>query len=211
MNVLVMYDRQTDSLWSQLLGEAVEGELKGQELEYLPSWQTTWADWKTRYPNTVALIKGFKSTRDPYDGYYNSNQAGVVGESFQDSRLEIKEFVIGVSLGDDAVAYPFRSLNDEPVVNEIVDGVPILVIFDAENATGVVFERVIESRTLTFQTSDGLTITDVETSTTWDGLTGVALSGELEGMRLKRVKSTQSFWFGWKDFYPETRVYGEVD
>jgi hypothetical protein len=211
MNVLVMYDRQTDSLWSQLLGEAVEGELKGQKLEYLPSWQTTWADWKTRYPNTLALIKGTKSARDPYVGYYNSNQAGVIGESFQDSRLEIKEFVIGVSLGDDAVAYPFRSLNDEPVVNDVVNGVPILVIFDAVNATGVVFERTIEGRTLTFHALEGLILMDVETGTAWDGLTGLALSGELEGTQLARVKSTQSFWFGWKDFYPETKVYGEGD
>jgi hypothetical protein len=211
MNVLVMYDRQTDTLWSQLLGEAVKGELKGQELEFLPSWQTTWSDWKTRYPNTVALIKGFKSTHDPYDSYYNSNQAGIIGESFQDSRLDIKEFVIGVSLGDDAVAYPFRSLNDEPAVNDVVDGVPVLVTFDAENASGVVFERVIEGRVLIFQTSDHLTIIDDETGTIWDGLTGEALSGELEGKRLERVKSTQSFWFGWKDFYPETRVYGQGD
>ena len=46
MNVLVMYDRQTDSLWSQLIGEAVDGPLKGTVLEFLPAWQTTWAEWK---------------------------------------------------------------------------------------------------------------------------------------------------------------------
>lgn len=45
-NVLVMYDRQTESYWSQLLGEAVEGEMVGTKLEFLPSWMMTWEAWK---------------------------------------------------------------------------------------------------------------------------------------------------------------------
>ncbi len=209
MNVLVMYDRQTDSLWSQLLGEAVEGELKGQKLHFLPSWQTTWEDWRTRYPETVALVKGFKSTQDAYESYYNSYQAGVIGETFQDSRLDVKGYVIGVALGDEAKAYPFRVLNDEPVVNDILSGIPILVIFDIENASGVVFDRRVNDMILTFQPLANLQIVDNETGTIWDGLTGVGRMGELSGEQLTRVRSTQSFWFGWKDFYPETRVFGQ--
>ncbi len=57
-NVLVMYDRQTDSLWSQLLGEAVQGEMVGTKLEFLPAWMTTWEEWKALHPNTLALDKG---------------------------------------------------------------------------------------------------------------------------------------------------------
>ena len=82
MNVLVMYDRQTDSLWSQLIGEAVDGPLKGTKLEFVPSWQTTWSDWKTQYPDTLALDKGFGGSRDPYTGYYNSSSSGVIGPIF---------------------------------------------------------------------------------------------------------------------------------
>ncbi|HSR32601.1 MAG TPA: DUF3179 domain-containing (seleno)protein [Anaerolineae bacterium] len=54
-------------------------------------------------------------------------------------------------------------------------------------------------------------MTDAETGSTWDGLTGQAIGGPLIGKRLARVKSTASFWFGWKDWYPETRVYGGSD
>lgn len=209
MNVLVMYDRQTDSLWSQLLGRAVEGEMIGQELTYLPSWQTTWEDWKNRHPDTLALVKGYQGLRDPYFGYYSSGQAGVIGESSRDNRLRTKEFVIGVALESESVAYAFGTLNDEPIVNDLIADVPVLVVFDAANASGVVFDRRVGGKDLSFDLAKGFEIIDRETGTLWDGLTGIALEGELAGSQLKRIKSTHSFWFGWKDFYPQTRVYGE--
>ena len=213
MNVLVMYDRQTGSLWSQLLGEAVEGELKGTKLEFFPSLMTTWEDWKARYPDTLALVKGYSGGHDSYDSYYESDAAGVIGEAHRDDRLQTKQSVVGVALGDAAVAYPFSVLSFEPVVNDIVGGTPVVVVFGEDTGTGVVFDREVDGRVLTFSLSDPerLTLTDAETGSTWGGLTGLATDGPLAGERLARVKSTRSFWFGWKDFYPETRVYGKDD
>ncbi len=208
MNVLVMYDRQTGSLWSQLLGEAVEGELKGTKLEFLPSWQTTWEDWKAQHPETLALRKGYSGVRDPYQGYYASGQAGVIGESTSDDRLYVKEFVVGVEQNGEAIAFPFGVLNDEPVVNDQVGGTDILVVFSADTGTGVVFKREIAGTTLTFDIKQDLVLVDRETGSTWDGLSGEAIEGELAGQSLERVKSTSSFWFGWKDWFPNTRVYG---
>jgi len=208
MNVLVMYDRQTGTLWSQLLGEAVEGPLKGTRLEFLPSWQTTWADWKARYPHTLAIQKGYRGSFDPYESYFSSNRAGVIGETLQDERLYVKEFVIGVEQNGEAVAYPYSVLNEQPVVNDQVGGVPILVIFDEDTGSGVVFERFHEGQEMVFRSEAGLTLVDENTGTKWDGLTGEALEGPLAGQALARLKSTRSFWFGWKDFYPQTRVYG---
>ena len=210
MNVLVMYDRQTGTLWSQLLGEAVEGELVGTKLEFLPSWQTTWADWRTKHPDTLALQKGFGSSRDPYTSYYQSSSAGVIGESNVDDRLYVKEFVVGVEQNGEAVAFPFSVLNDQPVVNHKVGETPILVFFSADTGTGVVYERTVNGKVLTFEFGDGSTLVDDLTGTTWDGLTGAAIEGELAGETLTRVKSTSSFWFGWKDFYPDTAVFGTV-
>jgi len=73
-NVLVMYDRQTESLWSQLLGETVQGPLVGTKLEFLPAFQTTWEDWKNLQPDSLALRKGYYGSRDPYSSYYISGQ-----------------------------------------------------------------------------------------------------------------------------------------
>ena len=55
-NTLVMFDRETDRLWEQIIGEAVDGPLKGTELEFVPAILTTWEDWKTKYPGTLALV-----------------------------------------------------------------------------------------------------------------------------------------------------------
>lgn len=209
-NVLVMYDRQTESYWSQLIGESVEGEMVGTKLEFLPSWMMTWQAWKEMHPDTVALDKGGRSGgRDVYDSYYRSSSAGVIGETLFDDRLYTKEFVVGVELGDIAVAYPFSVLNDQPVVNDTRSEHELLVVFDADAAASAVFSRQLGDQTLSFAIGDSpLILQDDETGSKWDALSGEAIEGPLAGEKLTRIKSTTSFWFGWKDFHPETAVYG---
>ncbi len=208
-NVLVMYDRQTESYWSQLLGEAVAGELTGTKLEFVPSWMMTWQEWKAQYPDTVALDKGGRrGGRDSYTGYYSSSSAGVIGETFQDDRLSTKDFVIGLEVDGEAVAYPFAVLDIEQVVNDVVAEKPVLVVFDEPTGTRVVYDRVVAGETLTFTAVTRGALADVETNSTWDAVTGEAIAGPLAGQQLQRLKSTIVFWFGWKDFYPDTRVYG---
>ena len=147
MNVLVMYDRQTESLWSQLLGRAIRGPMEGTELTFLPAWQTTWQDWKERHPQTLALVKGYSGRYDPYDSYY------------------------------------------------------------ASGASGVAFSRTVDGQALTFEAESSAQLKDAETGSIWDGFSGEAIQGEMLGSHLERVKSTSSFWFGWKDFHPDTMVY----
>lgn len=214
-NVLVMYDRQTNTLWSQLIGKAVEGTLTDTELEFLPSWQTTWEDWKALHPDTLALKKGYFGDTDAYDRYYRSGQTGVIGETYIDERLYAKEFVIGVEQDGIAVAYPYSVLNDQPVVNDKIGKQLVLIVFDVHTGNGVVYNREINGQTLTFQLvnnentlEDPLQLIDEQTGSEWDALSGTAVAGELTGKSLERVKSSHSFWFGWKDFYPDTRIYG---
>jgi hypothetical protein len=211
MNVLVMFDRETNTLWSQLLGEAVEGPLKGTKLEFVPAVHTKWAEWKEQHPDTLALVKGYPGSYTSYSRYYANNSAGVLGETVIDNRLRTKQQVIGVAINGDAVAYPFFAMGrEETLINDEVGGEPVLVVFDMEARSGIVFSRRTEAgEILTFSVEESLTLTDKETDSLWDGQTGTAIDGPLEGTQLERVKSTKSFWFGWKDFYPDTRVYGE--
>ena len=212
-NVLVMYDRQTESYWSQLLGESVEGELVGTKLEFVPSWMMTWAEWQALHPETVALDKqGRRGGRDTYDSYYVSSSTGVIPETLQDDRLGVKEFVNGVELDNAVIAYPFSALNEQPVINDTVGDEAVLVWFNAETAVSVAFNRVVDDQTLTFTATDDPTIIqDEETGTTWDAISGVAQDGPLAGSQLTRLKGVTSFWFGWKDIHPDTLLFGHDD
>jgi hypothetical protein len=208
-NVLVMYDRQTESYWSQLIGESVAGDMVGTKLEFLPSWMTNWEQWKEMHPDTVALDKGGqRGSRDAYAGYYASDRAGVIGKTNFDDRLNTKEFVLGAEIDGTAVAYPFSILNNEPVINDIVGEKDVLVVFDKDSGAGAVFERAVDDQVLTFSSdSEELILTDAETSSTWDAVSGKAVDGPLSGRQLERIKSTSVFWFGWADFHPQTLVY----
>ena len=212
MNVLVMYDRQTESYWSQILGQAVEGELAGTELTPIASLQTTWKQWRELYPETLALRKGYSGSRDPYNSYYAGNNAGVLGETIEDDRLPTKTMGIGLVINDQPAYFPLTVLRDEPVVNDVVGGEPVLAIFRPEVMTGFAFSRTVDGQTLTFALAESdtaiPTLVDAETGSHWSVFNGVAIDGSLAGKTLERIPSTSSFWFGWKDFHPDTYVYG---
>jgi len=215
MNALVMYNRQTDSLWSQFLSRAVRGPLSGTQLEIMPSLQSTWEQWYQLHPDTQLLDKGGRYNSDSYEGYYRGGSAGIIGESNEDNRLPGKDLVLGVNLDGKVKAYPFQVIVRQPLINDSLSGKQVLVVFDRASETGAIFDRNLEGRSLGFDmlpdTGDGISLMkDRETGSTWQLLTGRAIEGELAGMALTRMPSFYSFWFAWSDFHPNTELYETV-
>ena len=212
-NVLVMFDRQTESLWSQLLGQAIVGPLQGTRLTMLPATVMTWGAWRQEHPAGLLLRKEAPS-QATYASYWSSGMAGVAGETLKDARLLAKQYVVGVRVADQPKAYPYARLSTQPVVNDTLGGTPLVVVFDeAHGGAGIVFSRQVQDRVLTFAlqraTESTVLLTDEETGTLWHGLTGEGLEGRLAGQRLRQLPATDSFWFGWKDHFPNTAVWGE--
>jgi hypothetical protein len=212
MNALVMYDRQTGTLWSQFLGQAVSGVLAGQLLEPVPLITTTWGRWVEEHPDTIALDKGRGSyTRDSYESYYANNRVtGVIGQAHSDNRLDNKDLVLGVGFDDGPIAYPFDALAIERVVNDKITGRPSVIYFDDTADTAFAYRAEIDGRTLTFsigREGDRDVLVDAETGSRWIPFTGTAFDGELAGRNLERIHSTASFWFAWTDFYPDTALF----
>jgi hypothetical protein len=216
-NSLIMYDHQTESLWSHLVGAAVTGPMKGAKLIPLHSIFTRWEVWRNFHPTSKVLSSGrsalFGLSRDPYESYYRSPDTGIIATRVTDKRIYPKEYVLGLVLKNSAKAYPFSVLSRQPVVNDAFQDVPLLVVFDPESTTGAILKRTIEGRTLSFkqaQAADkkGLFLVDEATGSLWKGLTGIALQGPLKGKRLEALPATPSFWFGWVDHYPETQLFG---
>jgi hypothetical protein len=215
MNALVMYDHQTDSLWSHFTGAAITGSFAGTTLEILPAMQTTWERWKELHPDTLVLNKGRGYQSDGYEFYYESGSAGVIGETRSDDRLDKKEFVLGLLINDEAKAYAFGDLNEHPVVNDSFAGTDLVVTFDPESATGGTFSPNVDGRTLIFRPADSSEygesssplMVDDETGSLWLMLTGEAIEGELKGTELEQIPSNYAFWFAWNDWHPATQLF----
>lgn len=217
-NSLIMYDHQTDSLWSHLVGAAVSGPMKGQKLDFLESMLTEWQTWKRLHPNTKVLSSGrggfLASMRDPYEAYYRSTDTGIIPPRVLDKRIYPKEYVLGLVMNDKAKAYPFSVLSRRPVLNDHFQGIPLLIVFDSESATGVIFKRTVGGKELSFKQTTApdkkaLFLADETTHSLWQGLTGTAVQGPLKGKRLKALPMTPSFWFGWVDHYPDTELFAK--
>ena len=133
---VLLYDHQTESLWSQLKGQAINGVLKGNKLSWLPLEHTTWQAWKERYPRTQVLstdtgyIRNYN--RDPYQGYEESRETYFELTNEPPPRYHPKERVLGLSIGDHHRAYPFAELakHGESRFSDNLAGVQITVHWD---------------------------------------------------------------------------------
>jgi hypothetical protein len=216
-NSLIMYDHQTDSLWSHLVGAAVTGPMKGEKLRPLQSMFTKWDTWRKLHPGTKVLSSGragpLSFLNDPYEAYYRSADTGIIPTRISDKKIYPKEFVLGLVINEKAKAYPFSVLSRQPVINDTFQGVSLLVVFDAESTTGVIFNRNLDGQTLSFKQSQkseskAVVLTDDATGSVWDGLTGSSSQGRFKGKKLEALPMTPSFWFGWVDHYPNTELFG---
>lgn len=211
-NGLIMFDYETESLWSHILGQSIAGTYEGTQLTFIPALQTDWATWSARHPDTLVVSPALYSNRDVYDEYYLRSDAGVIGRGPDpDLRLPTKEYVIGVRLAGQAKAYPFSELNQTPVINDEFGGVDLAVFFDKTTASGAVFERRLSDGTeLTFDPgSTPHNAIDTNTQSEWDIFTGTATHGPLTGTQLTQIPITYAFWFGWADYHQDGLIYGQ--
>jgi hypothetical protein len=221
---LVMWDRQTESLWQQFTGEGIVGDLAGAQLRMLPSAIVSFADFRAAHPDGLVLSRETGHNRrygqNPYVGYDTIGQNPFLFRGQIDGRLPAMVRVITLSLEDVDVAYPLPTLVEMGVVNDEQAGQPIAVfhtpgtssalgaatIAEAEDvgATGV-FDPVLDGQHLTFQAQNGRFIDD-QTNTTWTIL-GQAVDGPLAGSQLDRLVHADHFWFSWAAFKPDTIIY----
>lgn len=134
---VLLYDRETESLWSQILAKAISGPLKGNGLKAIPLTHTSWQGWKAQYPDSVVLSTDTGYSRDysksPYINYEKSNQI-FFPVSASNQRFHNKEWVLGVNLGESYKAYPFSELEKTSgSVNDEISGQKIVITYDGEN------------------------------------------------------------------------------
>ena len=228
-SALVMYDRQTDSLWLHFEGRAIQGPLTGSRLEVIPVQLLSFGQWRREHPDGMVLSRDTGHSRaygqNPYD-FYDTNKRPFSGffRGPISPKLEPMARVVGVRIGETAVAYAYDRLREDPgggVVSDTVAGQEIVVLWAAGTASALdeprissgrdvgasgVFLPSAGGRSLTFEVRGG-SFVDRETGSTWT-LSGRAVAGPLAGERLEPVPHLDTFWFAWWGHHPDTTVHG---
>ena len=221
---LIMWDRQTESWWQQLTGNAIIGQLAGKKLRILPSSIIAWSDFKAAHPQGKVLSKKTGYLRrygdNPYVGYDRADTPPFLFDGKLDDRLQPKERVLAVTIGEVSAAFPFGVLRSERVVSYTLNGQEMVILFkpgarsalgaqsiaDAADvgATGV-FDPNLDGEKLRFRV-EGEHFVDRETGSVWNIL-GEAIDGPLAGKKLTPIVHANHFWFTWAAFKPDTTIY----
>jgi hypothetical protein len=229
---MVMFDRQTESLWQQITGEAIVGSLAGSKLTVVPSQTVSFETFQTQFPDGEVLSRdtGFDRAygRNPYAGYESGGRPIMpVNLSSTNVPRELRrsplERILAVSIGAQTKAYPFRMLRRVGVLQDRIGNTSIVIFFDdrvtgaldaarisesTEVGAAAVFSPELEGRNLKFERSKHR-IVDDETHSEWN-LFGVATAGPLKGRQLAPVSHREAFAFAWFIFRPDTELYTET-
>ena len=136
---VLLYDRETESLWSQIMKTAISGPRKGDRLATIVTSHTTWSDWLARFPDTDVLTDetGFRRDyrADPYPGYGKTGRI-YFPVDVENTAYKRKELVMGLEIDGTFKAYPFSELRKGPArFTDAHQGQSFEVIFDKKNKT----------------------------------------------------------------------------
>lgn len=156
---LVMFDRDGDTLWSQMIFTGVQGPELGARLELLPVVETTWGRWKELYPETQVALDTTGYQRDytsyPYGAYRtNHNDTFRPTNPRFESMYDAKDLVMGLVGTEGSRAYAFEEMGQfgaRVVVNDEFEGTPLVVVYEADYAMAIPFSAMVDGQPLTFE------------------------------------------------------------
>lgn len=220
---VVIYDRQTETFWAQAVGSGLVGRYAGSMLDFLYAPTLPFAEFRSEYPDAPVLSRETGYDRDYGRGrLLDYEDRGPLERFFRrdvDVRLPAKERVLVIDREGEQVAFPFRALTEQRVLEATVAGEPVVAfwapgtasIYSERTADGadvgaaVGFSPVVDGERLRFRPYGEDRFRDRETATVWS-LSGLATEGPLAGRRLRQVDEGVHFWFAWAAYRPRTRV-----
>jgi hypothetical protein len=204
-----MYDDRTQSLWHHMTGEPVVGPLasSGLRLRVLPVVVTTWTEWRDLHPDTRVLDLHTGHRRDytpgrPYGRYFASPDT-MFPVSPRSDRLRTKDLVLAVRTGGASKAYPLDALARQPVINDRVGAIEVVVVGRAGSRTARAYER----GGATFRAGAApRELVELGTGRRWR-VEEERLVEAGSGRSLPRVGAHLVYWFGWNAFHPGGELY----
>jgi len=229
---MVMMDVGTESLWQQLMGEAIVGDYTGTYLDVIPSLIVSVEEFFERYPDGWIIDPSHadensqksygKNYYEGYDGADNKPYERFFNADDVNPRLPAMERVIDIQVDEKYKIYPLSVLAKKKVIHDEFNGVKVVLfyqqgtvsILDAREirnskaiGTSTIFSPILDGKELSF-TKKGAYFVDEQSGSKWD-ITGLAVKGQLKGKQLSIEPHSNHFAFAWLGFFPESEIYGE--
>ena len=211
---LILYDRATDSNWSQMLQQAVFGPKSGDLLsaKQVLTIETTWRQWKIWFPETLLLSEETEFSRNynlyPYGDYLGSSATLFAVDNQDDERMFAKERALGVMIENGTKIYQISEFDDDfQVLNESIANVPYLVIGSRDSQFALALSRLHDGETLEFQAvfDQQRFLLEDQHGRQWN-IFGHGVSEDVNGQRLKMVTHYTAFWFAWTAFFNNLEI-----
>jgi hypothetical protein len=221
----LMYDRQTRTLWNQLTGEPVLGELVDEDLELtlLPVVLTMWEDWQMQHPDTkvLSLETGYERFYQPGAAYgdYFSSSSTMFPVWQRGELLDTKDRIYALRIDGTPKAYPLNDLALEGVINDQIGDSNLVLVANrgrvmvrGENLRvgEVLYEAGGEVRAYdrgdeVFSPGEDPDVIFDSQGREWQVTEEALLSPD--GEVAPRINGHLAYWFGWFAFFPNTLVY----
>ena len=135
----------------------------------------------------------------------------VYGDATAGDWLEPTDLVLGYIAGVQAYGYPFKILNFHEIVNDDLDGLPVLISYCPLCRSAIVYDRRVDGETLSFGNTSALyesdlVMVDRSTGSYWWQVAGSAIVGTLTGASLDPLPSVVATWADWKAQHPDTLI-----
>ncbi len=213
---LIPYDRETNSNWSQMRLQCVNGNLLSTTIETYPLVEMNWKTCKEMFPDVLVESIATGHDRDygryPY-GDYKTSAALLSSINPRDTRMHPKERVMGLTLGGKVKVYPFSAFTTDTldVIEDEFEGEQVVLFGSEEQNYIVAYKRTLSDGTvLNFETRRDLNTPNVvaldEEGNSWN-IFGEAIAGPRVGQQLEATVSYMGYWFGWGAFYPKPLIH----
>lgn len=210
---LMLFDRESESVWSQMLQLSVTGERIGQRPEVVQVLETTFATLQSLYPEALVMTRDtghFRFYDDYPYGLYREVSDLLFPVSRTDNRLHAKERAIGIHADDRAKVYQIAGFGEATqTINDQFGNQSIVVVGNSSLDLAAIYSRQLADGTiLSFDpVQDDLpnVMTDAE-GNVWD-VFGTAVAGPRTGEQLESVQSYTAMWFAWAAHFDTVEIH----
>ncbi len=211
-----MRDEETGTYWQQVTGLAIFGPLKGRRLTLVDSDELLFGTWKAEEPNGTVLKDVPAFTHDYAHKDWDVEAARVrTVINFPEHGMKGRDLVLGIQADGASRAFLYNQVLKDKLVKDHVGAEPVLLVVAADGQSVRAFRDRIPGVAgapdfyRLAANKPGALLMDSATGGEWN-FQGCALSGSAKGTCLDRVPMLKDYWFDWRNYNPNTTIYGKT-